>query len=631
MINTMDIETLYETEGYEGLVDLIESRVNDRVFRDLIQEREDLYAELDPLNVELKIAKGHFPDNTGKKNTSFVKVREATLKVRAVNEKLIAVNNKINAYRANTAAIALYASEAREKMERSLGTFLSYDADTIGPLVSLGEFESGSPEWHNERRAGIGGSDVAKIMRVSEKYGASDYRDVMLTKLGLNKVEEVSDNRDVLSTPVGRGNSWEEYIRYMYADKHPEHNVAFCKTSWGGVGADHYKHANFDGLLLNSENVAEGVLEIKTGTHSPIWGEVEDGIFGVPENYRKQILWYALNAELSWGVLVAVLDDYDYREYVFTMSDPRVQEECAQIEKATRSFWAKIENMREDLSAGVNTVSTVRKGFAKSLNMKRSAEKLAAYTGEDFDTVYENVRSAFKNVAETGPYTQEQIHDTLVSLYASHNPADRRVPFIGIDLETNSAAVKNGRIIETGIIKLDVDGSLETLFSSVHGLPEIALSGLSVGETSIHRITEEKIAGVKTFDDPDTQREILAHLKSGILVAHNADFEDRFLTVNLAGYAEARDAGEIRILDTKDLVTYIMVDSKDNSLQSFAEDNGIPYIGAHAATTDTMMMLEALKNFQQTMFQNGCFVPTQSSETERADAIIYNTALENNR
>ena len=605
---------------YDALVAVVDSRTTSASFMRLLATRDRLFTKAQKLDDKLNIVKGT-KKGSSKKGVTFVKIREATLKNRATQEQLMAVNSAIDSYREVTAAAAFHAAAIRESNERASGTFVSYDADTIGSLVALSSFDSGTPEWHAERQEGIGGSDISKIMRTDPLYGAADYRNVLLTKLGLVEISEDDEYRDDMTTAVGRGNAWEEFIRYMYADKHPDQVSAFCKTSWGGVGGNHYKHANFDGLILDDKGTPVAVKEIKTGVHSDKWGEESDGLFGAPANYRVQILWYAMNAGLKWGVLVAVLDDYDYREYKFSMDDPRVQEECAKIEEATAAFWATVQEKKSELAQGIDTITTRRKGFTKTLNMKKAAEVLSSYTGENFDEVYSTVREAFSKVKKEGAsYSQEQIQKTLTKLYASHDPNVRCEPLIGIDIETNHAAVKKGRIIETGIVQLNADGTTQTLFSSVHGLPKVALEGLGSGDISIHRITAEMIDGSKAFDDEETQSEILAHLKSGVIVAHNAGFEDRFLTVNLAGYAEARDAGEIRILDTKELTSRFMLDSENNSLQSFAEDNGVPYVGAHAATADTLMMMLALRKFQETLFKKGKFASARTTKKARVQA-----------
>ena len=600
-------------QNYQELQKLVQERSTSDEFMKLVEERERLYVQSKVRDEKLDAVK---------KNTksSFVEIREATIAAREIHELLAVVNNDLNKYRSVTANLAHLASKLRADFEKTNGSFVSYDEQTIGNLIASGSYESGSAEWHDERRSGIGGSDVAKIMRVDEKYAAADYRSALLGKLGLAEPDD-EDFRDDLESAVGRGNAWEDFIRYMYADRHPNKNVAFCKASWRGRGDDSYKHANFDGLILDDSGKPVEILEIKTGIHSDKWQDTSLGIFGVPENYRKQIFWYAMNAGLSGGTLVAVLDDYDYREYTFTTSDPRVQEEFLQIEEETSSFWRELEGHKSDLLNGVNNFVSRRKGFSKTLNMKNAAKNLAAYTGNDFESTYVDVREAFKNIVKEGSsYSQEQIQETLTKLYASHDPSNRTSPLIGIDIETNHAAVKKGRIIETGIVQLNPDGTVETLFSGVHGVSETTLGGLGSGDTSIHRITADMLNGAKSFDDTEIQKEILEHLKKGVLVAHNASFEDRFLTVNLAGYAEARDAGEIQLLDTKEIATRLMLDSENNSLMSFAEDNGVPYVGAHAAITDTLMMMKALRRFQETLHKKGRFVERHSSIRNRVRA-----------
>lgn len=627
------VKALTAAGDYKGLTALLEERTNSPKFRKLLKKRDNLYQESVKLDSGLDVAKGYVKDSTGVKKTSFVAVREATLKSREVQEKLSAATGALDQYRAINALIALNASTMRENNEKAAGTFLSYDADTIGDLINLGSYETGSPQWHEERRSGIGGSDVSKIMKTDPKYAASDYREVLLTKLNLLSDNESEEYRDNLATAVGRGNAWEEHIRHMYADKHPDKNVAFCKTSWGGEGDRAHNHANFDGLILDNNFQPEAVIEIKTGITTSSWGNTTDGIFGAPENYRKQVLWYAMNANLKWGAIVAVLDDHDYREYNFNMTDPKVQEECQKIREETDKFWTMINQKKAELKKGIDSVSsTRRKGFAKTLNMKKSAQSISAYSGENFDETYAKVREAFSKIKKEGQsYTAGEIQDTLTKLYAAHDPNTRKVPLIGIDIETNHAAVKKGRIIETGIVRLNVDGTIDTLFSSVHGVPDITMEGLGVGDTSIHRITEDMIVGVEPFENETTQHDILKFLKSGVVVAHNASFEDRFLTVNLAGYAEARDAGEIVIFDTKDLITRLMLDSDNNSLESFAEDNGIPYVGAHAALADAIMMMEAFRKFQEKLFKKGKFVNSRSTKRARAKAERETVTAENNR
>lgn len=590
-----------------GLLNFVKERVESDRFLDCLKMRDAMYKRLATMKIAIDRAKGYIPRTDGRKFKCFVDIRETTRAYREVNERLAMLNNNINDYRALNAEAMLAFSTIRDEQAKLNGTFISYDADTIGELVAIGAYDSGSDDWHAVRQAGIGGSDVAKIMKVDHEYGTRDYREVLMTKLGLTNSED-NTSRDDYTTAVGRGNAWEEAIRIMFQDNHPELNVAFCKTSWEGIGEYSYRHANFDGLMLDDDMKAVGILEIKTGVHMAKWGNVEEGIFGAPENYRKQILWYAMNANLSFGALVAVLDDYDYREYHFTMSDPRIIAECDEIRQATDDFWNVVEEKKVLLAEGQNPFVSNRSGFPNTYNTADLAKKLSVYTGESFEDCVIIVRDAFGIGKNHANITPQVIQDTMIALYAKHDPRQRKRGLVGIDIETNHTSTKAGHIIETGIIVSHNDGTLEEVFDKLHGLSEISMNAFGVGAEEVHHISTDMIEGKASFDDPEIQKAILDELRGKTIVAHNANFEDQFLTVNLYGYAELRDAGEIDILDTMYLSRYVLLDSDDNSLKSFAEYNGIEYVDAHRALNDTRFMMQALRNLQENLHKNGRFV-----------------------
>lgn len=602
---------------YDDLVSEIHDRTTCEEFRQLLELRQSLTEKAEDLDDLLRSARRRMHGG-GTRRSSFVGVRDAVLEARPVHEALAVTNRKLDDFRAVTARLALRASMIRDDQEKRDGTFLTYDRDTIGVLKSSGIFDIGSRRWEEDRRNGIGGSDVAGIMRVG--YGS--YNTVLREKV--EPFDGEDEERFDLRTPIGRGNAWEEYIRHMFSDRNPDCRVAFCKKSWsgdGGCAGESYRHANFDGLIVNPAGEALGVVEIKTGTDSGRWGPVEAGIRAVPPEYLVQVLWYTLNALLRRGVIVALLDDHDYREYWFDLDkDETLLEDVRRISEETEQFWNVVTQKRALLDQGRHDICPPRKGFTKTLNMRREAEHLALYNGETFEESYKKVREGFSKIKKPGtPCTRDEIQSVLTSLYCQYDPCHNNAsrPFIGIDLETNSMSARSGRIIETGIVRLDRDGSLTTLYSSRHGLPESVIEGLGTGDERLHRISPDSLTDLPPFEDEETQRTILKILKGGILVAHNARFEDEFLTANLTGYAEARESGEIEVLDTMELTTRFMVDGADNTLKSFAEENGVPYVNAHAAWRDTEMMMEALKKFQEVMFTHGHFVPSPVSQAHR--------------
>jgi DNA polymerase III epsilon subunit-like protein len=633
------VESLIATGDDAGLMEFAYSRSENLKYREALGRRDAFRSELAKLNDRYQIAKGNVPSAAGvKKKDTFVAIREATLAFRDVFEKNAELQEELNIYRELSAQAAAASSRIREDRERKNGTFLEFTADSIGDLVAIGEHESGSDEWHASRAEGIGGSDVGPIMRVDKHYASVNYRRVLLAKLG--EAEEVAPPIHPGSpetTAIGRGNAWEEALRQRCADENPDLYIAFCKTSWAGVGKCSFRRANFDGLILNSFGVPVGVVEVKTSSDRTQWGNVSDGIWAVPAGYRKQVLWYAVNANLKWGKIVVLIDDYDYREYDFDMADPKVIAEVQEILKETDAFWAIVIAKRAAKAAAAKLTAGPRgtriRGFGAIVDYERVATILSAYSDEDPAKVRDRVLSEVAALEEElgRPLDADENQTLLVGLFAEHNPALRHRPLIGVDIETSRASPRTGRIIETGIVELKAGKSPKIVYSELHGVSDRVLRGTGVGFKEVHGISPEDLNDKMPFEDADTQKLILEYLKSGIMTAHNAGFEDRFFVANLDGYAEARDNGEIILLDTRILATMLMPETADSSLNSFAEDNGIPYEGAHAASADALMMMKALQNLQRILFNNGRFKSKRVTTTSRRIAALAAIQAESRR
>lgn len=618
------LKDLIEKQDEAGLLAFVETRANSQLYIDALAERESYRRELDGLEIEYLQAKESVKSKSGDRSeNSRSIIREVSLRHRDIYESLARNVSMLDEYRKLTARAAFTASQLREIREKEAGTFLTYDKDTIGDLISIGEYDSGSDAWHNVRSEGVGGSDVGAIMRVDGIYASANYRRSLLAKLGEDDGDEDPEARSDETTAIGRGNAWEEALRQRCQDENPDLNIAFCKTSWEGKDKS-YRHANFDGIVLDDDGEAEGIVEIKTGSNPSKWGDPSLGLAGVPPSYRKQTLWYAANAKLKFGKIVALIDDRDYREYNFTMDDPGIQEEIAEIFESTDAFWLKVTQEKQAKLNGKGKATRKRaRGFGKKVDYLRISEVLSAYTGWNLRTAQRSILSAVSEMEEKlGRHLDtKENQEVLSEVFSEHDPSTRKRRLVGIDLETTTASPRTGRIIETGIVEYSYGDSPKVVYGSLHSIPEKAMDGVGIGLTSVHGISEDMLEGKPNFDDPDEQEKILSILKKGVLVAHNAGFEDRFLSVNLKGYAEARDAGEIIILDTRTLARYLMLNSQDSSLRSFAEDNGVPYEGAHAASADALMMMKGLKNFQDTIYKKGKFYKKKASEASRRRAL----------
>lgn len=614
----------------KSLEEHIQKRIRKFEYIESLLLRGELQEDLEQLNENIKIANGTEKGPDGKKTTCYVDVREYSLEYREIFESLALLNKRIDDYRLNTAYAAHSLSTLKDRFYGS--TVISeYVSEIFGNWVESEKHKFGSEEWKQQQSDGLGGTDIYRVLKIDPKNGAAHQRELKLRKLGLE-----DDKEFVETTAIHIGSSWEKNILYTYAENHPDKNIAISKTLWKGQGIKSFYRAKFDGVELDENGYPISIIEIKTGTSSEDWADVSYGINGIPPKYKYQILWYAKNAGVKHAVLVALLDDHDYREYHIDLTTPEIEKEWQNAVKGVHEFWAMILDCRAELAQGINKIKRPpRKGFPKSALVKsgidKETEKIAAYTDQEYSSIFPSVNHQLSFLKELGKQGEKKVQNVLTKFYAEHNPELRNRPLIGIDIETNGLSPKESRIIETGIVALYPDGNSNIVFSSVHDIPEIVKEGIGIGETSVHRIELDTIKGKPSFDSPEIQKKILEYLLSGVIVAHNATFEKGFLIVNLPGFAEELDAGNIKILDTMNLTANLMIEAPDNRLQNFAEHNGIPYEGAHNATTDTYMMMKALRKFQENLYLNKTFVSQQCSEEERQKAIKLGEKLDKAR
>jgi len=616
---------LQESGDWEGLQAFVKSRASDADYVSALARRKELQEELDKIAELMEEPKRKSAlVNPVIANEGAMELRDLTLAYRDVYEDLAYNNALMTEYRTLTARAAFAASTLRENQERAEGRFLQFDEESLGDLEAMGSYPINSPEWHAARAAGIGGSDVGAIMRVDGAYASQNFTRVLASKLG-EPVEDSfsSENKNDLTTAIGRGNAWEEHIRYMVQDNNPDMNVAFCKTSWHGAGETSYRHANFDGLFLDKDGIPEGILEIKTGSNPKKWGDPKDGLDAVPAGYRKQTLWYAANAGLKYGKIVAVLDDNDYREYSFDMNDPAIQAEVKEMYAATDKFWVETQEKKAAKESGLAATHRKTNVFGGKDSLDTVADVYSGYSGESKAEAKQKLAAAIAEAQgpEKRELTSSEFQSTVYKVFSQHNPETRTRPLVGIDIETTTTSPRTGRIIETGIVELNSSsGESKIVYNELHGVPEKAMVGIGPGAVDIHHITADRLVGKTGFDNPETQKEILAKLKNSTMVAHNAGYEDRWLSANLPGYLEAKAKGEINILDTRKVAKYLMPRSNDNSLQSFAEDNGVPYEGAHAAGQDALMMMQGLSRLQKTIHSRDRFITQRPSASTRKNA-----------
>ena len=153
----------------------------------------------------------------------------------------------------------------------------------------------------------------------------------------------------------------------------------------------------------------------------------------------------------------------------------------------------------------------------------------------------------------------------------------------GIDIETTDRDPSRGYIINIGIefMRLTSTAKPEHPFSSYCGIPELYREK-GVPLAFVHHISWDDLAGKKPLRQHNKmQRAILATLEMYPFMAHNASFEDSWFMMQIDGYAEARKAGRITPIDTRDICRRIDPeyktlphDSKPAALENWARRRG---------------------------------------------------------
>ncbi len=173
----------------------------------------------------------------------------------------------------------------------------------------LGHYEPGSPEWHNIRARGLGGSEIAAVL------GLSPYESrfsLWHRKQGLADPQPEND-------AMRAGRYLEPAVAQMFADAHPEYQLDITGT-WRNR-ARPWQIANPDRLIITE--TGRELLEIKTARTADGWGT--EGTDEIPVYYRAQVLWYLDVLGLDRAHVAVLISGQDYAEYVIEHSPDEVE------------------------------------------------------------------------------------------------------------------------------------------------------------------------------------------------------------------------------------------------------------------------------------------------------------------
>lgn len=229
----------------------------------------------------------------------------------------------------------------------------------------LGNWEPGSPEWHEARKPRLGGSDMAAV--IGRSPWVSPYRLWML------KAGRVRDSETTASQ--SRGHYLEDGIRRWWADQNPDYEVVTGGT-YTHKDRD-YQLANPDGLLVKNGRPV-GVLEIKTDGQddSETWGK--SGTAQIPLYYRTQIQWYLDTLGLPVAHVAVLTARLEFRHYVVKHDETDARILRFRAEQFLDSL---MFNSPPDFDGAKNTYETVRELHPNinGLDIELDYEQAAAY------------------------------------------------------------------------------------------------------------------------------------------------------------------------------------------------------------------------------------------------------------
>ncbi len=235
-------------------------------------------------------------------------------------------------------------------------------------------------------------------------------------------------------------------------------------------------------------------------------------------------------------------------------------------------------------------------GDARSVNLARSLSD---------DDVLRGIAALQHRKPETILKEIERSNSTLGVAYAL-KPMKGTV--LGIDIETSSREPDRGYIINVGFELMDLNGDNSgepyDAVSLFCGMPECyAQTGVPLEE--IHHITWDQIKDAEQFrEDKGLQKRLLKLMTKYPYMAHNAAFEDAWFMLHLDGYAEARKAGKIIPVDTRNIcreldpeVRKLPFDSHPAALENWARRRGTlaaDQSERHLGLEDTDLMLRTV-------------------------------------
>lgn len=160
--------------------------------------------------------------------------------------------------------------------------------------------------------------------------------------------------------------------------------------------------------------------------------------------------------------------------------------------------------------------------------------------------------------------------------------------FTVFDLETTGASAPPCRIIEIGAVKIEAGRITDTFHTMVD--PQCQIPSFI---SQLTGITDEMVSGAPKF--VDVMPSFLGFIGDSIVVAHNAQFDLRFLNYEIGMIHEEYRLGN-QHLCTVQLSKKLMPDLENHRLNTLARHLSIPLVNHHRASDDARATAEIFLN-----------------------------------
>lgn len=477
--------------------------------------------------------------------------------------------------------------------------------DRLGEVEKIGEFEPSDPRWLELRQTGIGGSDMAGVLRLDPKHGSKNYFSVLDSKVKPISPEEFAAQMEANTSftgALGRGNAWEPVIANRFAAENPDLTLLHTKATFQHP-EKRWQVVNVDGVLSSDGVNPDGILEIKTASDASKWEN------GVPVGYRAQVLNYLNATGFRYAHVAVMIDDHDYRSFRIEADEPIVEGTVSPVINRRR-FTMESPSFQDVVDEGVldafqthveqkrNNPSTASSRAPQKLfftDQAKANQFVALHTGMDENTAQERLEAR----------SEATLHERVRGELADMNPSERNFRIASLDLETSTFSPESGEIIEIGVVVHDANGNEVDRYQEVFSVDERAAKFNGTGQEDVHHIGLADTQAGRPFKSAEVQNRLKEILTPDTrILVHNQRFEKTWLGIESPWL---REQGNV-YLDTMDNSKYLSHsnDNPDrntdqNTLQSYVESYGVPYEGAHRAEVDADMTLTAYERWLEEM------------------------------